>query len=193
MPTSSRILWLLFLLFATLDPAVARAETPEVPVLDLRVGQDAPTVTRYIRYARNLGDPEAIGLDARAPRIEAVDAAQARGPGQGAETAPANEILPGAWFASGTGSASRFELVASRLKPGWFGLRSDVHCFGVRKPRELASHGYTPPWAVAYTDSAADAPMLREADDAVLVNGTPQTCRALERALGRSVRRVEWR
>ncbi len=88
--------------------------------------------------------------------------------------------------------ADRFELVASRLRPGWFGLRSAVHCFGVRKPRELAARGVAPPWAVAYTDSPADAPMLREAADAVLVNGTPGACRALERALGRSVRRVEW-
>lgn len=85
-----------------------------------------------------------------------------------------------------------FELVASRLECGWFGLRTGVHCFGARKPRELATAGLQPPWVVAYTDSAADAPMLREAEDAVLVNGTPQTCRALERALGRSVRRVEW-
>ena len=85
-----------------------------------------------------------------------------------------------------------FELVASRLKRGWFGLRTDVHCFGARKPRELAAGGIVPPWATAYTDSPADAPMLREALDAVLVNGTPKACRALERALGRSVRRVEW-
>ena len=56
----------------------------------------------------------------------------------------------------------------------------------------VAAGGIEPPWTVAYTDSAADAPMLREAADAVLVNGTPITCRALERALGRSVRRVEW-
>lgn len=85
-----------------------------------------------------------------------------------------------------------FELVASRLERGWLGLRPGVHCFGARKPRELAAGGIEPPWTVAYTDSAADAPMLREAADAVLVNGTPTTCRALERALGRSVRRVEW-
>jgi len=68
-----------------------------------------------------------------------------------------------------------------------------VHCFGPRKPRELAAYGIASPWAVAYTDSPADAPMLREAQDAVLVNATPKACRALERALGRSVRRVEWR
>jgi len=86
-----------------------------------------------------------------------------------------------------------FELVASRVEPGWFGLRTAVHCFGPRKPRELAAYGIASPWAVAYTDSPADAPMLREAQDAVLVNATPKACRALERALGRSVRRVEWR
>lgn len=87
---------------------------------------------------------------------------------------------------------SGFEVVASRLRQGWLGMRTQVHCFGARKPRELAVLGLTA-WDVAYTDSAADAPMLRGAREAVLVNGDPRTCKALERALGRSLVRVDWR
>ena len=120
MPTPSRILWLLFLLFATLDPMVARAETPEVPVLDLRVGQDAPTVTRYIRYARNLGDPEAIGLDAilSAPLVPIAGQAIHFGP-PGTKTTVVVKVRnvsvrQGSWiFTTGRGSLSYFRLFES--------------------------------------------------------------------------------
>lgn len=82
--------------------------------------------------------------------------------------------------------------VASRLRGGWIGMRTEVHCFGARKVAQLAAHGIVAPWDVAYTDSIADAPMLRGAREAVLVNGDPRTCKALERAIGGPLRRVEW-
>jgi len=83
--------------------------------------------------------------------------------------------------------------VASRLRGGWIGMRTEVHCFGARKVAQLAANGIVAPWDVAYTDSIADAPMLRGAREAVLVNGDPKTCKALERAIGGPLRRVEWK
>jgi phosphatidylglycerophosphatase C len=34
--------------------------------------------------------------------------------------------------------------------------------------------------------------MLRQATEAVLVNGTPKLCKKVEKALGRTLTRVEW-
>lgn len=84
------------------------------------------------------------------------------------------------------------ECVASSLRRGWLGMRKGVHNFGAQKPRELLARGIVAPWDFAYTDSHHDAPMLREARIAVLVNGSPKTCKKLERRLGRGVRHLDW-
>ena len=83
------------------------------------------------------------------------------------------------------------EVLASQLRPGWLGMRVLRHNVGRRKVRTLAEHGLTA-WQVAYGDSMYDAPMLKLATEAVLVNGTPTLCKKVERALGRAVTRVEW-
>ena len=84
------------------------------------------------------------------------------------------------------------EVLASRLRAGRLGMRSDWHNVGRRKVELLAQHGIEA-WQVAYSDSSQDLPMLALAAEAVLVNATPKLCRRVERALGRSVTRVEWR
>lgn len=83
------------------------------------------------------------------------------------------------------------EIVASRLRPDWLGMRLQWHNVGHRKVRSLARHGLET-WQVAYGDSMHDAAMLKVAGDAVLVNGTPALCKKMEKALGRAVTRVEW-
>jgi phosphatidylglycerophosphatase C len=35
-------------------------------------------------------------------------------------------------------------------------------------------------------------PMLKPAREVVLVNGTPKLCKKVEKALGRTITRVEW-
>lgn len=62
MPHRIRVALLLFALLAAFGFAEARAA--EVPILELRAGEDAPPLTPYVRYARALGDPAAMGLDA---------------------------------------------------------------------------------------------------------------------------------
>ncbi len=83
------------------------------------------------------------------------------------------------------------EVLASQLRPGWLGMRLALHNVGRRKPQQLVAHGVGA-WQVAYGDSMYDAAMLKQADEAVLVNATPKLCKRVERALGRSVTRVEW-
>lgn len=85
----------------------------------------------------------------------------------------------------------RLEVFASQLRRGWFGMRPLWHNVGRRKVEKLAQHGLTA-WQVAYGDSMYDAPMLKLATEAVLVNGTPTLCKKIEKALGRAVTRVEW-
>ncbi|OOG60342.1 HAD family hydrolase [Rhodanobacter sp. C03] len=83
------------------------------------------------------------------------------------------------------------EVLASQLRRGWFGMRPQWHNVGRRKVEKLAQHGLTA-WQVAYGDSLYDAPMLKLATEAVLVNGTPALCKKVEKALGRTITRVEW-
>jgi phosphatidylglycerophosphatase C len=83
------------------------------------------------------------------------------------------------------------ELVASELKPGWFGMRVKRHNVGRRKPQSLAEAGIAR-WQRAYGDSALDIPMLKAADEPVLVNASPKLCKQVEKALGRTVERVAW-
>lgn len=86
---------------------------------------------------------------------------------------------------------SPVEVVASHLKAGRFGMRSGWHNVGRAKVAALAAHGVKG-WQVAYSDSIQDAPMLARAAEAVLVNASPKLCKRVEKALGRSVTRVEW-
>ena len=86
---------------------------------------------------------------------------------------------------------TNLEVLASQLRRGWFGMRPQWHNVGRRKVQLLARHGLTA-WQVAYGDSIYDAAMLKLADEAVLVNGTPTLCKKVEKALGRAVTRVEW-
>ena len=62
---------------------------------------------------------------------------------------------------------------------------------GRRKVQSLAEHGVAA-WQVAYGDSMHDVAMLKQAAEAVLVNGTPKLCKRVEKALGRTLTRVEW-
>jgi phosphatidylglycerophosphatase C len=86
---------------------------------------------------------------------------------------------------------SDLEVLASQLRPGAIGMRIKLHNVGKRKLQTLAAHGLHA-WRRAYSDSSQDIPMLRPAGEAVLVNGTPKLCMKIERALGRSVTRVDW-
>ena len=83
------------------------------------------------------------------------------------------------------------EVVASTLRPGWSGMRIGHHNIGARKVQALAAAGISA-GAVAYSDSFLDIPMLKLADEAVLVNAVPAACKRVEKALGRSVRRIDW-
>lgn len=83
------------------------------------------------------------------------------------------------------------ELLASRLEPARLGMRPAWHNVGRRKVEALARHGIDA-WQLAYSDSIQDLPMLALAAEPVLVNATPKLCKRIEKALGRSVTRVEW-
>lgn len=83
------------------------------------------------------------------------------------------------------------DVMASRLRAARLGMRSAWHNIGRRKVELLAQHGIEA-WQIAYSDSNQDLPMLALAAEAVLVNATPKLCKRVEKALGRSVTRVEW-
>jgi phosphatidylglycerophosphatase C len=82
-------------------------------------------------------------------------------------------------------------VIGSQLKPGWSGMRVAVHNVGRRKVQSLGARGVKA-WRVAYGDSLWDVAMLKQAREAVLVNSTPKLCKRVEKAVGRSVTRVDW-
>jgi phosphatidylglycerophosphatase C len=75
-------------------------------------------------------------------------------------------------------------VVGSTFRASGGGWVVDDHCAGPRKVDLLAAASITPPWAVVYTDSASDLPLLRLAERRCVVNARPGTLRALTRALG---------
>ncbi|HEY2622119.1 MAG TPA: haloacid dehalogenase-like hydrolase [Dyella sp.] len=83
------------------------------------------------------------------------------------------------------------EVLASQLRPGILGMRVKLHNIGRRKPVRLGAIGVKE-WHIAYSDSLVDVPMLKPAAEAVLVNGTPKLCKKMEKALGRTITRVDW-
>lgn len=84
------------------------------------------------------------------------------------------------------------ECIASQLQDGWLGMRKKVHNIGRNKPRQIVAHGIAEPWAMAYSDSSRDIPMLKAALEPVLVNADAGTRERVERALGRPAGRVDW-
>ncbi|WP_266180651.1 HAD family hydrolase [Dyella humicola] len=86
---------------------------------------------------------------------------------------------------------SGIEVLASQLRPGILGMRVKLHNLGRRKLVQLGAIGVKE-WHVAYSDSLVDVPMLKPAGQAVLVNGTPKLCKKMEKALGRTITRVDW-
>ena len=86
---------------------------------------------------------------------------------------------------------SGLEVLASQLRPGWFGMKPRRHNVGRRKVQSLTEHGVTA-CQVAYGDTMQDVAMLKLAAEAVLVNGTPGLCKKVEKALGRTVNRAQW-
>ena len=84
------------------------------------------------------------------------------------------------------------ELVASQLRPGVLGMRSDVHNVGAEKVRQLARHGIAPPWACAYSDAGVDLPILAAAEAAVLVNPDAALRMRMQARLGDRYAEVDW-
>lgn len=119
MPYGFRAILHLFALLAAFGLAEARAA--ELPLLDLQAGKDAPSLTPYIRYARNLGDPAATGLDAllASPLVPIRGKATHFGPPGTKTTALVRVRNAGnrsaAWiFTTGRGSLKYFRLYEAR-------------------------------------------------------------------------------
>ena len=84
------------------------------------------------------------------------------------------------------------ELIASRLGDARFGLRPEMHNYGMEKVRQLELAGIAPRWQRAYSDSLADVPMLTQADEPILVNASEHLLARVTRALGREVQTENW-
>ncbi len=85
------------------------------------------------------------------------------------------------------------EIIGSRLRDGWLGALPLVHVIGRRKITVLAERGIHAPWALAYSDSSRDTPMLKGAAEAILVNVDARSRKRIERRLGRKLVTVRWR
>ena len=84
-------------------------------------------------------------------------------------------------------------VVGSSLRSFLGGMIADQHCYGERKIRMLQERGVRPPWNFAYSDSAADLPLLRAGTTQFLVNPSARTKAYLTGVLGPSASVVTWR
>ncbi|MEU8257076.1 haloacid dehalogenase-like hydrolase [Micromonospora inaquosa] len=80
------------------------------------------------------------------------------------------------------------ELVASRIH----GPKLIVHNHGAAKMAQLAAHGVTPPWRMAYSDSLSDLPILSAAEQPVLVNAKARQVTRARRLLGARLTTATW-
>lgn len=68
-----------------------------------------------------------------------------------------------------------------------------TRAMGEWKVRLLTEHGYPPPWAAVYSDSASDLPLFAGTPRPVLVNAGEREVRRATRVLGRRPETVTWR
>jgi phosphatidylglycerophosphatase C len=85
-----------------------------------------------------------------------------------------------------------YELLASQTRGGLFGVHFVRHNVEGVKVTTLDRAGVPRPWAMAYTDSLSDLPMLRAAEAATLINPTPKMERKAAKALGDKLDVVHW-
>ncbi len=84
-------------------------------------------------------------------------------------------------------------VVGSSLRRFLGGMIADQHCYGDQKICMLRERGVNPPWNFAYSDSAADLPLLRAGTTQFVVNPTDRTAAYLKGVLGASATVVTWR
>lgn len=89
-------------------------------------------------------------------------------------------------------SLSGYELVASQTRGGLFGVHFTRHNVESVKVSTLERAGFPRPWAVAYSDSLSDLPMLKAAEAAKLVNPVPKIEKKAVRALGDKLEVLHW-
>lgn len=89
-------------------------------------------------------------------------------------------------------SLTGYELIASQTRGGVFGVHFTRHNVDGVKVRTLDCAGIPRPWAIAYSDSLSDLPMLKAAEAAKLINPTPKIEKKASRALGEKLEVLHW-
>lgn len=89
-------------------------------------------------------------------------------------------------------SLTGYELIASQTRGGLFGVHFTRHNVDGVKVTTLDRAGVPRPWAVAYSDSLSDLPMLRAAEAAKLVNPSPKAGKKAGRVLGDKLEVLYW-
>lgn len=84
------------------------------------------------------------------------------------------------------------EVLGTSLKPCAGGWIADIHCRNQRKCQALAEAGHGARWTYAYTDSLDDLPLLRGAEQPVIVKGGKAAERRLFRAGLANGRAAAW-
>ncbi len=83
-------------------------------------------------------------------------------------------------------------LVGSESTRWAAGLVAGQHCVGAGKVKRLHAQGFPGPFLRAYSDSWTDFPLLDDAEEPVLVNGSPATRQRLRQRYGKRLRIVVW-
>jgi phosphatidylglycerophosphatase C len=83
-------------------------------------------------------------------------------------------------------------LVGSTLRPFLGGMAAHRHCFGKNKVPMLTELGFAPPWAIGYSDSESDLPVLHHCHESYLINAKATCVLIVERRLAAKVNILVW-
>ncbi|HEY6457763.1 MAG TPA: HAD family hydrolase [Steroidobacteraceae bacterium] len=84
------------------------------------------------------------------------------------------------------------EIVGSTLRPFLGGMAAHRHCFGQNKVPMLTERGFAPPWAIGYSDSESDLPVLHHCQHSYLVNATASCILVVRHKVAGKVEVLAW-
>jgi phosphatidylglycerophosphatase C len=83
-------------------------------------------------------------------------------------------------------------LVGSTMRPFLGGMASHQHCFGPNKVSMLTERGFAPPWAIGYSDSESDLPVLHHCQESYLVNAKAKCVLLVGQRVAGKVNTLAW-
>lgn len=150
-------------------------------------GRDVHSAERELR---SLG--RELGASSTWPLRDGVEAARAMAAGGHRVVVVSAGLTPLVRAFLDECGLQRADVIASGVSPAWSGSRMAPHNFHRRKVESVGRAGFAAPWAVVYSDSTDDLPLMMRAARVVLVNPSTTTSAAVREQVDAEVVEVRW-